>query len=779
MATEAHDPLFDAPIVLRPLERRPARPRPTSDEESGRLALERVSLRVIGLTGEDDAAELRARLGRLPGVQAARVDFGAEHATVWVSDPTTTSAWVCEAVRSAGYEALPEDLRPPTDEGATRLRTELRRLAVVAATGVPAYLLDLAANVRVSSWLPTEVYRHDLQLLLTAVTVFWGARHLWWRMATRARFGRVDLLAGLLEEGPAALAIVLGFVLGFAGFLGGSYLGVLGTTAALAVLVQAGRATEEAIRARVLPGDEGSPTALPETAVVLREDREFVVRTRHLVAGDLLIVGERDVCPVGGVIEEGSAVLDDSLITGRASREERGAGDQVFAGSVVRTGRLVVRARRVGARTLLARVMRMSHAVPRSRGPANDLAARLAIAVNVGAVVVAIAAVVLAVIGYGSNASPVLPALAVLAAVSTRAVILAVPVAVGAASALAGRHGILVRDATTLDAAARVGVVALGRVGVLTTGRPSIPVFRALVDDVSEAHSLAVAAVVERGIRHPVAQAFVALAHERGLSLSGLPAPVGTHRVPGHGAVSELDGVPIAIGNTDHMLALGIEVPTLEHPLGPQDIPLAPNFVAIGGRAVAVAYVLDPVRDDAADGVYLIRKRRLHPVLLTGEDRPVVDALARVVGIAEAHGGIPPEEQKAIIARLRTERGAVAAVVGAQSDVGLLEPANVGFLLLSDSRLPNAETGVTLLRGSLEGVTATVSIARKLRHVLRTSHALIVVYHAAAFGLATIGAVSPVVAALGSIALTLVVTQNGLRASTASVEAPRPPKHTI
>ncbi|GMV39699.1 MAG: carbonate dehydratase [Myxococcales bacterium] len=764
---EALDPVV--PIVLRPRERPTSSPRAPL-AASGRVALDKVSLRIIGLTGEDDAVDLRERLRRLPGVEAAQVDFGPEHATVWVSDPRTTPAWVREAVRSAGFEAIPE-AAPPAREGARRLRVELRRLAAVAATGVPAWLLDLASGVTVATGLPTDAYRRDLQLFLTAITVFWGARHLWWRMVSRAGLGRTELLSGLLEEGPAALAIALGFGAGLIGFGAGLSLGVLGTTAALAVLVQAGRAAEEAIRQRVLPGDEALTTGLPEMAVVQWDEREFLVRADHLVPGDLVVVGERDVCPVGGYIEQGAAVIDESLITGRESPSERVAGDQILAGAAVRTGRLVVRARQVGARTLLARVTRMSHAVPRTRGPSTEVAARLAIAVNVGAVVLAIAA---AVVASTQGASPILPALAVLAAVGTRAVILSVPVAVGAASALAGRHGILLRDAATLDAAADVRIAALGRVGVLTTGRPTIPQLSVLVDDVSEERILAVAAAVERGVRHPVARAFVELAAERGASVAGL-AISGTRRVPGHGVESTVDGASVAIGNEAHMAALGIALPPVDHPLGPLDIPLAPNFIAIGGRVVAVGYVLDPVREDAADGVYLLRKRRLRPVLLTGEDRPVVDALARVVGVADVHAGIPPEEQRRIVARL-AEQGGVAAVVGAQSDVGLLGPASVGFLLVSDSRLPNADAGVTLLRGALDGVTATVSIARKLRHVVRVGHLLIGAWHVVVFGLATLGVISPVVAALSAIALSLAVTENALRASAATVEPPRPPR---
>lgn len=771
-ASRSIDP-FDVPLVLRPA------PPETCDvaqqgEASGRLALDMVSFRIIGLTGEEDAADLGARLGRLHGVQGARVELAAEHATVWVSDPSITPAWLREVVRDAGYEAVEQAPDAP-DEESRRVRVELRRLAAVAATGVPAWLLDLATHLRLDTWMPTDVYRWDLQIFLTSITVFWGGRHLWWRMVTRASLGHTELLAGLLEEGPGALAIVLGFLVGLVGFLGGHGVGILGTTAALAVLLQAGRALDEMVRARLLPHGSATPLGMPETTVVLRDDREFVVRTRHLASGDLVVVGDRDVCPVGGLIEEGTAVLDDSLITGRESHAERGPGDQVFAGAVVRRGRIVVRARRLGARTLLARVSRMAGDVTRSRGPAHDVAARLAIFVNAAALLSAVAAAVVGGLNSGPHGAWI-GALAVLASVGARAVILAVPVAVSAASGLAARHGILLRDADALDAAADARVVALGRVGVLTAGRATIPDFRMLVDDVTEGRALAVAAAVERGLRHPVAQAFVAYARSRGVEMGRLPSVTGVRRVPGHGALAELDGEQLAIGNEAHLAQLGTEVPDIELPLGSGGIPLAPNYIAIGGRVVAVAFVDDPMLPEAVDGVYVLRKRRLRPVLLTGEDRPVVQALARAVGIEEAHGGITPEEQRAVIAALRAKGEPVAAVVGAQSDVGLLEPANVGFLLLSESRLPNADAGVILLRGTLEGVTATVSIARKLRHVLHTSQALIGAYHVAAFALAFMGLLQPVGAAFGSIMLSLVVTQNGLRAATARVEAPKPPR---
>ena len=791
------DDIFARPIVLRPSERGQAKTRPTarrpklSAAGDGPVRLEVHSFRIIGLTGEDDAERVRMRLARLPGVEDAEVHFSTEHASVQVTDPDLSTAYLREVVRTAGFDALeelgPKDGRAGAPDDEVPLGVEVRRLAVVAVTGVPAWLLDLANHVRVTTDLPVDVYRHDLQLFLTAATVFWGARHLWWRMVGRAAHGRQEVLAGLVEEGPIALAIVLGLVLGTLGFVGGEFLGTLGITAALAVLLQAGRVLEALIRRRMLDPGLAGERILPSTAVVVREQGEFQVRTRHLSVGDLVAVDAGMRVPVGGIIEEGGARVDEHAVTGRPADVPKGVGDSVVAGALVVAGRILVRARRVGSRTLAARIAAMASEMARTKAHAQQVADLQAVGVNVAACVAACVAI--AYVGLSEHkplTHALLPILAVLAAVSTRAVRLAVPLAVAGAMRQAARAGILVRDAAALEAAAEVKAVALGRTGVLTAGRPVVEELRLLVDDLSELEVLRLAVAAENRVRHPVADSLVAYAGGRGVDLKALPKALRCRSIPGQGVVAEVEGRQVAVGNAELVAAQGSEAPeveTVNH--GVEQIPLAANFVVLDGRVVAVALMFDPLKEDAARGVYHIRRRRLRPLLVTGEDPPVAQALADAAGIREVYSGIPPSRQREIIAEICRKRGACAAVVGAQSDVGLLEPATVGFLILSESRLPTAEAGVTLLRGTLDGIPATVTIARKMRRIVRENLAGTSVYHALILTMAAFDLVGPVVAASTALLATLVVTANGTRAERArlpmgtapKLDLPQPPKN--
>ena len=675
-----------------------------------------------------------------------------------------------------------EPMLPVADAGPNPELVDLRRrLRLAAPLAALVFALEMGAHAGIpfDAWLGPRPFV-ALQCVL-ATPVLWIARAFFLRGAASLRNRSPNMwtlialgtgaawlfsLAGLLAPGafPAALAGA-----------GGQPPAYFEAAAVILALVLAGQVMESAARERTGDAIRALMDLAPKTARRLEEGGEADVPLDAVRAGDRLRLRPGESVPVDGVVIEGRATVDESMLTGEPLPVEKGPGDALTGGTLNRAGSLVMRAERVGAETVLARIVALVAKAQRSRAPIQALADRVA-----GAFVPAVVAVaLLAALGW-LVAGPE-PALAHALSAAVSVLIIACPCALGLATPMSimvaagrgARAGVLVRDAEALERLAGADVLVVDKTGTLTEGRPA-------VTDVIPAGGfdrprlLALAAALERSAQHPLAGAVVAAAEAADAPYL---AASRVETLPGRGVRGHVAGHATALGNAAMMQALGI--PLGEHGAEARALEEAGRtamFAAVDGALSGVIAVADEVRETAPDAIRALREAGLRIVMATGDSPRTAAIVARTLGIDEAHAGLVPQQKAALVEDLR-RRGLTVAMAGdGVNDAPALASADVGIALGTGADIAMESAGITLVKGDLRGIVRARRLARATVGNVRQNLFLAFVYNGAAIPIAAgvlfppFGILlSPMIAAAAMSLSSVSVIANALRLRAARV----------
>jgi Cu+-exporting ATPase len=490
------------------------------------------------------------------------------------------------------------------------------------------------------------------------------------------------------------------------------------TAAVVITLVALGRWLEARARGRTSEAIRRLVALAPRTARVLRDGIEVDVPTAEVVVGDLLRIRPGERVSVDGEVIEGVSAVDESMLTGESLPVQKAPGAPVFGGSVNRTGSFVFRATRVGAETTLARIVRLVEEAQGSRAPIQRLADRVA-AVFVPVVLVIAAATFVGWWVFGPSPSilyALTNAVAVLVIACPCAMGLATPTAIMVASGRGAELGVLVKSAEALETLAGVDMMVFDKTGTLTLGRPTvtdvIPAPGVAEDDV-----LAFAAAAEQGSEHPIGEAIVARAKERGLPM---PAVAEFSTVPGQGIDALAPEGRLLLGSRALMAARGVDVTAL----APRAEALAQAgktvvYLAVAFRPLGLVAVADTLKPEAPAVVAALRARGIEVAMLTGDDRRTAAAIARATGIDRVLAEILPEDKAREIARLRESGRRVAMVGDGINDAPALARADVGIAMGSGTDVAIEAADVTLMRGDLRSVVAAVDLARRTIRIVK------------------------------------------------------------
>ncbi len=500
--------------------------------------------------------------------------------------------------------------------------------------------------------------------------------------------------------------------------------------AVITVLVLLGQVLELRARAQTSGAIRALLGLAPKTARRITDNGEEDVEIDAIKVGDRLRVRPGEKIPVDGVVIEGRAVLDESMVTGESMPVSKAEGDHVIGGTVNQSGGLVMRAEKIGRDTMLARIVDMVAKAQRSRAPIQRLADRVA-----GWFVPAvIAAAVLAFAAWPTFGPEPRLTFALVAAVTV--LIIACPCALGLATPMSimvgvgrGAHsGILIRDAQALERMEAVDTLVLDKTGTLTESKPKVTAVIP-AHGFTESDMLRLAASVEQGSEHPLAQAILNAAKERRLTLgavSGFASPAGK------GASGTVEGRPVALGNAMLMDELKIATKVLDAPAeaARQDGATA-ILVAIDNRAAGVIAIADPVKASARPALQALRADGLRVVMLTGDNVTTARAVARTLGIDEVEAGVLPERKSDVVQRLRGEGRTVAMVGDGVNDAPALAAADVGVAMGGGTDVAIESAGITLLTGDLMGLVRARRLSVATMRNIRQNLAFAFVYNAA------------------------------------------------
>ncbi|GAA3004437.1 heavy metal translocating P-type ATPase [Actinokineospora diospyrosa] len=720
---------------------------------------ERVELAIGGMTCAACAGRVERKLNKLDGVRAS-VNFATERATVEVPPgfPTTT---LVDAVTGAGYQASPVRAEPDT---ATTVDDARARFWLSAALSAPVIAVSMVPAWQFPTWQWSALALSYVVVLVCAWPFHRSAavnlRHGGATMDTLVSMGvGVAFLwsvYALLFGGAGAVGMRHEFSLLPAGDHGRAdiYFEVaVGVTTFLLL----GRWLEARSKRRAGAALRALLALGAKDVAVLRDGVEVRVPIAALGVGELFAVRPGEKVATDGVVEEGASAVDRALVTGESVPEEVGPGAAVVGGTVNTSGRLLVRATRVGADTQLAQMARLVERAQTGKAQVQRLADRVS-AVFVP-VVLAIAVITLAgwLVSGASGDAAVTAAVAVLVIACPCALGLATPTALLVGTGRGAQLGILVKGPEVLESTRRVTTVVLDKTGTITTGRMSV-VDVVPAPGVAVEELLRLAGAVESASEHPVAKAIAARAASQ--------ARVEDFRnAEGLGVTGVVDGVPVVVGRPRLLAQHGIELPTeLATALaGSEALGRTVVAAAADGVAIGVISVADTVKPTSAEAISRLRALGLRPVLLTGDNQRVAAAIAAQVGITDVIAEVLPEEKVAAVERLRAG-GAVVAMVGdGVNDAPALAAADLGLAMGTGADAAIEASDLTIVRGDPRLAADAIALSRRTLGTIKGNLFWAFAYNVAGIPLAAFGLLNPMIAGAAMALSSVFVVANSLR----------------
>jgi Cu+-exporting ATPase len=684
-----------------------------------------VDLDIEGMTCASCANRIERKLNRLDGVTAS-VSYATERAHVSYPAALATTDLI-DVVRRAGYDAsLPTDGHEAAPPRPTRV-------VVAAALTVPVVLWAMLMPLRFtgSEW---------VSAILSGIVVWWAGWPFHRAAAVNARHGAstMDTLVSLGTVAAwlwSAVALVRG-----EGHL------YFETASVVTTFLLFGRYAESRSKARAGEALRALMELGAKEVAVLRDGAEVTVPVEELTVGDRFVVRPGQQIATDGVVESGTSAVDLSLLTGEPVPVDVGPRDEVIGSALNATGRLVVRATRVGADTQLAQITRLVEEAQRGKAPVQRLADRVS-AVFVPAVLV-VALLTLA--GWwavgGSATEAFTAAVAVLVIACPCALGLATPTALMVGTGRGAQLGIVIRGPEVLESTRAVDTILLDKTGTVTSGRMSVT---AVTPD--DPDLLRVAAAVEGASEHPVARAIAD-------AVPTAPPVDDFVSLPGLGARGIVEGRAVVVGRPDLF-------PELPDGVRRAVAASAGTPVVVGWDGVprGVIDVTDTVKPTSADAVAGFHRLGLHTVLLTGDHEAAARRVADDVGIDEVVAGVLPDQKVETVARLQAEGRVVAMAGDGVNDAAALARADLGLAMGTGTDVAIAASDLTLVSGDLGVAVTAVRLARRTLTTIRGNLFWAFAYNVAAIPLAAAGLLNPMVAGAAMAGSSLFVVGNSLR----------------
>ena len=653
-----------------------------------------------------------------------------------------------------------------------------RRFWISVVLAAPVFILAMVADL-LPAWLPSWLSLHAVQWIefaLATPVVWWGGWPFFvrgWQSLRTWNLNMFTLIALGVSVAWIYSVIALVFPQIFPRIMqmeGGIVDVYFEAAAVITALVLLGQVLELRARSRTNAAIKLLLGLAPKTARLVRhEGTEEDIPLELVQPGDTLRVRPGEKVPVDGTVIDGASNVDESMVTGEPMPAAKSAGGKLIGATVNGTGSLLMRAEKVGADTLLARIVRMVAEAQRSRAPIQKLADVVA-GYFVPAVVTVAAAAFVVWLLWGPEprlAHAVVNAVAVLIIACPCALGLATPIAIMVGTGRGAMAGVLIKNAEALEIMEKVDTLVVDKTGTLTEGKPKLVAVHAEAGFDGD-EILRAAASLERASEHPLAEAIVRGAEEKGI---GLIKADHFQSITGKGVTGEVAGKAVAAGNAKLLESLGIDAGDLTPQADKQRAEgQTVMWIAINGKAAGLIGVADPIKGSTAEAIRDLHGQGIRIVMLTGDSRATAAAVAGKLGIDQVHAEVLPEQKAELIKQLQAEGRIVAMAGDGINDAPALAQAQVGIAMGAGTDVAIESAGVTLVKGDLRGIVRARRLSRATMRNIRQNLFFAFVYNTVGIPIAAgvlypfFGILlSPIIAAAAMSFSSVSVISNSLR----------------
>ena len=675
---------------------------------------EKMVISVGGMTCAACVRKVEKALAALDGVSEASVNLATEKATVLYQPGLLEKADFRKVIEDLGYEVCGFDEILADRERQARaeeIRRQKRKFVFSACLTAAAFIGSFP------EWFPwwPKVLREPITLfILTTPVQFWAGWQ-FYRGFWSALKHRTSDMNTLIAVGTSAAYVYSTVVTFFPGVFRayGLELGVYYDTAAMIItLILLGKLLEAIAKGHTSEAIKRLMGLRVKTARIIREGVELDIPVEEVRQGDWVVVCPGEKIPVDGIVREGNSAVDESMLTGESIPVEKSPGERVMGATINKTGSFKFEATKVGKETVLAQIIKLVEEAQGSKAPIQRLADRVASVFVPTVILIALATFAVWLIFGPSPAFTfaLLNFVAVLIIACPCAMGLATPTAIMVGTGRGAENGILIKSGESLETVHRVKTVIFDKTGTLTQGKPEVTDVAAS-DGFKEEQVLSWAASVEKGSEHPLGEAIVHAAKEKGLQLSAVEA---FEAIPGQGVKARIDGQQLLLGNLRLMEENGVQVDGLrdraERLAGEGKTPM---IVALDGRAAGVVAVADTLKPNTLEAVEALHRMGLEVIMITGDNERTAKAVASQVGIDRVLAEVLPWDKSRQVKKLQEEGKVVAMVGDGINDAPALAQADVGIAIGTGTDVAMESSDITLITGDLRAVIAAIQLSRR------------------------------------------------------------------
>ncbi len=680
--------------------------------------MQQTELIIEGAGCASCVGKIESALKALPGVVGATMNFAQRTVTV---EGEVSIETLITAIEVAGYNARSsggasddELLKEKEEADWVYYKRLMRDMTVGLGLGVPLMAYGLMGGPMTVNTL-TERGAWLFVGVLCACVMYFSGRHFYlgaWKSFVNHNANMDTLIA--LGTGTAWLysMIVVLFPYSVPEMARHVY---FEATAMIIGLINLGLALEVKARGRTSEAIKRLIGLQPKTASVIRDKKEMDIAIEQVLLNDLVRVRPGEKIPVDGVVDEGHTTIDESMLTGEPMPVEKNRGDDVVAGTINKSGSIVFKATRVGKDTALARIIGMVKRAQNSKPPIGRLADVIA-AVFVPTVMIISVVSALVWLNFGPD-----PAMAFAMVSATTVLIIACPCALGLATPMsvmvgvgkAAEAGVLIRNGEALQTASKITAMILDKTGTITLGAPKVTDI-IVANEFTEDNVLLLAASLESGSEHPLAEAIVESAKDKGLFDNQNAHDVKNfHAVAGHGVSGDVNGKSLLFGNEKLLLDQGISIDGYVDKAQQMAADAkTPMYFAVDKKLAAIIAVADPIKEDSISAIHRLQQNGIRVVMLTGDNRATAQAVAKKVGITEFFAEVLPEDKAKKVAELQQSGEVVGMTGDGINDAPALAMANVGFAIGTGTDVAIESADITLMRGSLHGLADAIAVSK-------------------------------------------------------------------